>query len=106
MTHGTHSVKVEAEVMQRVERSSQGFAGDEQMAQVGAAVAGANLASTLGVERSQVLGKAQVLDVESPFRSEQQAVTSCAGRQYAIHHVDTHGSVLHDLIGITHTHHI
>src|SRR5262249_58419985 len=98
MTYRTHGVKVEPEVMHRVQRSGEGFTRDEEMAQIRPAVSRADFASTPRIEGVRVLGKAQVLDVEPSFGSKQQSVASRASRQNTIHHVDTHRRILSDLV--------
>ena len=65
--------------------------GDEQVAQVGAAVALAGFAGALGVKRCEVGGVLGVADVDLAQRGEELAVSGIASRHDAVKHVDAGG---------------
>ncbi len=103
-SHSLHDGEVVGEVVDGVEGGGEGFAGLHEVAQVGARVATADHTLAGGIGRALILGILFALDVEAAFAGEEQAVARGAGGQDAIHHVDTHASVLLDFVGVSHTH--
>src|SRR5215471_8132245 len=106
MTYSPHSVKVEGQVVDRVERTGQRLTCHKQMSQVGTRVPRTHFAAALRVGRALVPGKARVLDVQPTLRSKQQTVASSASGQHAVHHLHSHCCVLSDLFRIAYAHHI
>ena len=75
MPHPAHGVKIERQVMDAIEGHGQHLSVGIEMAQVGAAVAGADLTFTGRIRGPLILGEAGVLDIQAAFGSKQQPVT-------------------------------
>ena len=90
--------------MQGVEDGGERFLCGHEVAQIGSAVAVADHAGAVGVGRVLVFGVLLALDVEAAFGGEEQAVARGAGGQHAVHHVDAHGGVFGDLVGVADAH--
>jgi hypothetical protein len=107
-----HEVEVEAEVVDGVEGGAQGLFGYEEVAEVGAGVAAADLAGAGGVDGALVVGVFEALDVHADGGAvfaglggaEEEAVAGGAGGEDAVHHVDAHAGVLLDLVGVADAH--
>ncbi len=98
MTHPPHSVKVETQVVERVQDLCEHFIRSIKMAQIRSGVTIAHAAAAIRVERTGILRIARLLDGNFSFRSKQQAVARRAGGENAIHHIDAQASIFGDLL--------
>src|SRR5580765_7096262 len=104
MTYGPHGVKVERQIVHRIQNARQRLCRHVKMSQISARVTRTNPASASGIGRRLVLSETRILDVDSSLRRKEKAVARRARGQHAIHHVHAHGRVLYDLLRISHTH--
>src|SRR5437867_5914704 len=106
MTHRPHSVKVEAQVVNRVQNLSQYFVRCIEMPKISSRVPGTHTAAALRIEWAFISSVAGLLDRNFSFRRKQQAVPRRPRRQDTIHHVDTKIGILDNLFRCTHAHKI
>src|SRR5205814_1707981 len=106
MTHRPHSVKVEAQVVNRVENLSQYFVRCIEMPKISSRVPGTNTAAAVRIEWASVSSVACLLDRNFSFRRKQQTMPRRPSGQNTIHHVDTKIGVFDNLFRCTHTHKI
>src|SRR2546427_2101306 len=106
MTHRPHSVKVEAQVVNRVQNLSQYFVRCIQMPKISSRVPGTNTAAAVRIEWASVSSVACLLDRNFSFRRKQQTMPRRPSGQNTIHHVDTKIGVFDNLFRCTHTHKI
>ena len=88
MTDLPHRIKVERHVVDAVQDAAGDFAGDVEVAQVGAREVPAGVAAAVRVRGQVVFSEAGVLDVHGPHPREELAVAGVAGRHDAVEHVD------------------
>src|SRR5881398_1096278 len=106
MTHRPHSVKVEAQVVNRVQNLSQYFVRCIEMPKISSRVPGTNTAAAVRIEWASVSSVACLLDRHFSFRRKQQTMPRRPSGQNTIHHVDTKIGVFDNLFRCTHTHKI
>src|SRR5437016_14578150 len=106
MTHRPHSVKVEAQVVNRVQNLSQYFVRCIEMPKISSRVPGTNTAAAVRIEWASVSSVACLLDRNFSFRRKQQTMPRRPSGQNTIHHVDTKIGVFDNLFRCTHTHKI
>src|SRR5438270_3018471 len=106
MTHRLHSVKVEAQVVNRVQNLSQYFVRCIEMPKISSRVPGTNTAAAVRIEWASVSSVACLLDRNFSFRRKQQTMPRRPSGQNTIHHVDTKIGVFDNLFRCTHTHKI
>src|SRR5256884_2160690 len=106
MTHRPHSVKVEAQVVNRVQNLSQYFVRCIEMPKISSRVPGTNTAAAVRIEWASVSSVACLLDRNFSYRRKQQAMPCRPRGQDTIHHVDTEGGIFDDFFRCTHTHKI
>src|SRR3989475_9173493 len=106
MTHRPHSVKVEAQVVNRVQNLSQYFVRCIEMPKISSRVPGTNTAAAVRIEWASVSSVACLLDRSFSFRRKQQTLPRRPSGQNTIHHVDTKIGVFDNLFRCTHTHKI
>ena len=106
MPYPPHSVKVETQVVDRIQDLRQHFVGCIKVTQIGPGVALTDPAGAVGVERAGILGITRLLDRNLAFGGKKQPVARCAGGEDAIHHVDAQAGVLDNFLGSAHTHEI
>src|SRR5438309_1651764 len=106
MTHRPHSVKVEAQVVNRVQNLSQYFVRCIEMPKISSRIPGTNTAAAVRIEWASVSSVACLLDRNFSFRRKQQTMPCRPRGQDTIHHVDTEGGIFDDFFRCTHTHKI
>src|SRR5437870_6286510 len=106
MTHRPHSVKVEAQVVNRVQNLSQYFVRCIEMPKISSRVPGTNTAAAVRIEWASVSSVACLLDRNFSFRRKQQTMPRRPSGQDTIHHVDTKIGILDNLFRCTHAHKI
>src|ERR1041384_7819591 len=106
MPDAPHSVKVVAQVVDGVEDLGEYLVRRIEMTQVGARIAAANPAGTIGIERALVPCVACLLDRDFPLRCKEQSMPGGPRGQHTIHHVDSKLSKLGDFVWSTHPHQI
>src|SRR5256712_7453360 len=106
MTHRPHSVKVEAQVVNRVQNLSQYFVRCIEMPKISSRVPGTNTAAAVRIEWASVSSVACLLDRNFSFRRKQQTMPRRPSGQNTIYHVDTKIGVFDNLFRCTHTHKI
>src|SRR5437667_705437 len=106
MTHRPHSVKVEAQVVNRVQNLSHYFVRCIEMPKISSRVPGTNTAAAVRIEWASVSSVACLLDRNFSFRRKQQTMPRRPSGQNTIHHVDTKIGVFDNLFRCTHTHKI
>src|SRR6266704_6931409 len=97
MTHRPHSVKVEAQVVNRVQNLSQYFVRCIEMPKISSRVPGTNTAAAVRIEWASVSSVACLLDRNFSYRRKQQAMPCRPSGQNTIHHVDTKIGVFNNL---------
>src|SRR5438445_12127577 len=106
MTHRPHSVKVEDQVVNRVQNLSQYFVRCIEMPKISSRVPGTNTAAAVRIEWAFISSVAGLLDRNFSYRRKQQAMPCRPRGQDTIHHVDTEGGIFDDFFRCTHTHKI
>src|SRR3990167_5496310 len=84
----TYQAQIIMQVMKRAEAGRQNLFGDGQMAQIGAGIVFAGVASAIFIEGPWVFFVRLVAQVKRPGCSEDGAVPGIARRQNAVEHVD------------------
>src|SRR5438045_6329356 len=106
MTHRPHSVKVEAQVVNRVQNLSQYFVRCIEMPKISSRIPGTNTAAAVRIEWASVSSVACLLDRNFSFRRKQQTMPCRPRGQDTIHHVDTQGGIFDHFFRRTHPHKI
>src|SRR6266550_1058041 len=106
MTHRPHSVKVEAQVVNRVQNLSQYFVRCIEMPKISSRVPGTNTAAAVRIEWASVSSVACLLDRNFSFRRKQQTMPRRPSGQNTTHHVDTEGGIFDDFFRCTDAHKI
>src|SRR5438045_6555845 len=106
MTHRPHRVKVEAQVVNRVQNLSQYFVRCIEMPKISSRVPGTNTAPAVRIEWAFISSVAGLLDRNFSYRRKQQAMPCRPRGQDTIHHVDNEGGIFDDFFRCNHNHNI
>src|SRR5262249_45694924 len=106
MPDAPHSVKVETQVVDRIQDLRQYFVRCIKMAQIGPRIASAHAAGAARIERPVIARVARLFDRHLAFGSIKKTMPGAAGGQDAVHHVDAQPGVLRDLLRSAHAHEI
>src|SRR5437867_8552616 len=98
MPDAPHGVKVETQVVDRIEDLSQDFVRCINMSQIGPRIAPAHSACTVWIERAGITSVSRLLDRDFAIRCVQQAMPGGSGGKHAVHHVYAQGGVFSNFL--------
>ena len=106
VAHLLHDLKVEGEVVDRVEARAEDLAYLVEMMQIGAREVATRVAVAARIKRTQIVAVTAVLELHVAETGEEPAVARIAGGHHAVEHVDALGDAGHEVLGRAHAHQV